>query len=200
MFTTSKALLTFSLLVAIVNSTTGPVIQDFDPNSDDALSTNMFFDGISTDDDMTTSGALTDMFDSGLTVDANPVGDQQNLLTADASAGNSCSAEDRQSLSASGRLRRREGSSSKSGGGKTCVSPTDEGSEEPLDPFLLQLPMVDEVAAPIIESRRDVCPEWKFGDRDIALCSADEPQVITYQGTRTITIKNAKICMSSVGP
>ena len=202
MFTILKAVLTFSFLISIVNSIPRPSAEDLNPNLDDALHTNIFLDGMSNNDDLTTSTPLTSMFDSDLTVDTNLIGNQENLFAMDTSTGSSCRAEDSQSIPAIGRLRRREESSSGSGGGdQLCVSPTKETSDPNLDNSLLQLPIVNDVAAPDISGRPDICPAWKFGERVIALCSADTPSIMTnIDLLRIRVVTNAMICMYRLTP
>ena len=201
MFTTPKALLTLSFLISLVNSTPRPSAEDLDPDFDDALNTNMFLDGISNSDDLVASAPLMNIFDSDPSIDANPLGDQGNLFAVDTSPGNSCSAEDSQSLPLIGRLRRREESPSGSGDGKFCISPTMQGTDETQDSFLLQLPKVDDWAAPELKSRRDICPIWEFGDRDIALCSAANTRVApSGAGTKMIIVDHATFCTSSTDP
>lgn len=195
MLTTPKALLAFWLLIAIVNSTPRPSAQNFDSNSDAEPPVNTSLDGLSYNDDSMASAALTNTFGSDLTADSNPIGDQENLFAGNIRAGDSCRAEDAQSVSAIGRLRRREGSQSVPGEGKTCVSPAAGASNEPLDPFLLQLPQVEEVVAPAVVGRLDICPPLVFGDRDIPLCSLAPPQELINKGVSTLVVINAVVCM-----
>lgn len=203
MFTTPKALLTLSFLVSIVNSTPHPSAEDLDFNSDDALmNTNMFLDGLSNSDDLMTSDPLMSMFDSDLSIDADPLGDQETLFAVDPSPGNSCSAEDSQSFPMIGKLRRREDSLSWLGAGKSCITTTtQQDTDKTSDSFLLRLPIADDLAPPQIKSRRDICPMWQFGLRDIALCSAASPRVAPpVEGIRIIIVDKATLCTSSADP
>lgn len=183
-----KTLVTCSFFITMVNSTPRPSADDLDPIFDDALNTDIFFDGMSNNDDLTAFTPPMNLFNSDLTTDPNLIGAQDNLLAFDTNTDNSCSAEESQPFSAIGKLRRRED-------GKSCTSPTKESSEQTVDPFLLQLPIVDEVAAPEIKSRKDICPVYLFDFRDIALCSAAVPQTMLTLGGNTITtISDAMFC------
>ena len=199
MFTAPKAAITFSILITIVSSISRPSAEDFDPDFNEALYTDMFLDELSNSDDLMASAGLTDMFED-LTLDANFLGDEENLFAADTRPGNSCSAEDIPSLTLIGKLRSREESQSGSADGNFCVPPTQESTGETLDPFLPQLPMVDQVVKPTLESRRDICPAWRFGRRDIPLCSLAEPQIISNEVISLIVIRDANICMLSPSP
>lgn len=197
MFTVAKALLTLLLFTVLVSSNARPQSQDFIPNFDEALSTDTAFDGISNNDDFMASSPLTNLFDPDWTSDADPIGDQEDLFADNTTPDDSCRAEDSQSLSAFGRLRRREGYLLGSEGSASCKSPAQGNTE---DPFWNQLPMADDMVIPQIKSRRDVCPVEIFAYRDIALCTAAAPRLQQDLGVMTLNIRNAQFCMSSAGP
>lgn len=188
MFTILNAVLTFSFLISIVNSTPRPSAQDLDPNFNDAQNTNLFLDEMSNNDDLTISTPLTSM-------DTNLFGNQENLFAADTSTGNSCRAEDSQSLPLFGRLRRRQISSSGSGGDHLCT--TNEASGPTLNPSLLDLPIAEDINVPDEQRRPEICPPWKFGTyRTLALCSAALPfDGISSEGQKILIVSNAMICM-----
>lgn len=202
MFTILKAILTFSFLISIVTSIPRPSAEDLNPNLDDALNTNIFLDGVSNNNDLTTSAPLTSMFDSDVTDNTNLIGSQENLFATDASTGSSCQAENSQPLPAIGRLRRRQETLLGSGAGdEQCISPTKETTDPNVDSSLLQLPIALPAPAPDISGRPEICPTWKFGIRVIALCSADNPSIsTTIDNLRIRVITNAQICMYQLTP
>ncbi len=207
MFSTPDALLTFSLLVSIVKSTPHPALQSFDPDAPwwdmpvDEPWSSMPLDDLPNEDELGNYDPLANLFDWKPTPDPNLNWNEGELFAANVGSGDFCSAEDMELSPLIGRLRAREGSEFGSGAGKTCVAPKEGDNDEELTPFLLQLPDVEEVIYPPIKGEPDICPPWRFGERDIPLCSSGDRNDEKHDpDTEGITLDNAKLCKSLVRP
>lgn len=221
MFMLPQVIIAFSFLMTIFSFLPRLSAEDiFNPDlgsdfDEDLLTDPFSGDGISNADDliMASTSPMDNIFDLGRTVDdANPLlGDQETLAAADTgSADISCRAEDNNnpsSLWLTSRLRLRENNNnnfqSELADGKFCVSPAQQGgaaeNDENLDlPSFQQLPVVTDIVRPLPEVRQDLCPPWRFGARDIPVCSMANTRFITYQGARMTVVPGAVFCMFSI--